>query len=215
MSRHVVAFVGSVSARGDRVLRAVRRRTLTTSMPVVQHRVRDFLRILLLVGGPVHILRIKATMNFSTLLVDSCLPRNKRVAAVRGCRGEVPVTERGFHETKGRSGVALVRKSTARMLTRVRKAFSFVFVSTTGKRCVRCLPGILQLLSSKNYLISSGIVRSKSVVRSHFTVRHEGHAVRTEVQRCLCRLGRERSLIASVVPLKSNITIDVGRKMRG
>lgn len=137
MRRHVRACVGSLSVKGAPFLRRLRAGTLTSQIPVVQESVRDFVEVLLTLGRPGHVLRIKATMNFSALLVYRCKPRSVRVIAVRGCRGEVPITGSGFEHTKERSRVALLRKSTKRVLGGLAKAFSVVFVSTTGNRCVR------------------------------------------------------------------------------
>lgn len=136
ISRQVHACVGSLSVKGAPFLRRLRRCTVERQIPVVQERVRDFVGVFLTMGQPGHVLRIKATVNFSALLVYRCNPRSLRVMAVRGCRGEVPVTGRGFEETKQRTRVALLRKSTKRVLGRLRSSFSVVFVSTTGKRCV-------------------------------------------------------------------------------
>lgn len=210
ISRELIACVGSLSENGAPMLSRVRGRTLESFIPVVEGRVRDFLGLLLTVRGPVHVLRIKATINFSTILVTRCTPGNYRVIAVRGCRGEVPVTGTGFRETKGRRRVALLRNSTARVLPRLRKRFSVVFVSTTGKRCVGFVPRILHLLGANKILISSGILRSNSVVRSRCVIRHEGHAVCGHVERCLCRLARSSRLIATIVPVNSKVAISAG-----
>lgn len=174
------------------------------NIPIIQHEVVAYFRLLMQSLQPKKILEIGTAIGFSALLMAENAPQSKIVTIDRN-EEMITFAKENFAKFDRRNQIQLLEGDAADLITNLDEEFDFVFMDSAKSKYIVFLPEILKHLKVGGMIVFDDIFQGGDIVKPIEEVRRGQRTIYRGLQRLFEATLDNPGLTATLLPLSDGL----------
>lgn len=212
VNTRIEEYIDSIAEEASPLLREIRAYASEHRVPILKSNTEAFLRTLLRMRSPGHILEIGTAIGYSAVLMAEETPKDTKITTIekyekRICTARSNIKKAGLEER-----IELLEGDATEMLLRLReegKSYDFVFLDAAKGQYVKWLPTLLGLMREGSVLFSDNVLQEGDLVQPRFAIERRDRCIHSRMREFLYRIMHEENLKSSILPVGDGIALSV------
>lgn len=205
-------FINSFDGGNTPFLNELEQVALKTNVPVIRPQMQSFLKLLLAIKKPKHILEVGTAIGFSALLMSEYGPKDCKITTIEKYEKRIPLAKENFKKAGREKQITLLEGDAAVILKELRESYDFIFMDAAKGQYIHFLPDILKLMSVEGLLISDNVLQEGNIMESRFAVTRRDRTIHSRMREYLYELKHNEQLLTDILPIGDGVTVSVKRK---
>ncbi|MCD7981803.1 MAG: O-methyltransferase [Clostridiales bacterium] len=202
-------YINSLGAGNTPLLEEIETEARERHVPVIRRELQDFLKVLLALHQPEHILEVGTAVGFSALFMAEYDPVKAQITTIENYEKRIPVARANFSRA-GRDGqITLLEGDAAEVLRELDGSFDFIFMDAAKGQYLRFLDDVLRLLAPGGVLLSDNVMQDGDILESKFAVARRNRTIHKRMRAYLYELTHHPLLTTTVLAVGDGITLSV------
>lgn len=174
------------------------------NIPIIQHEVVAYFRLLMQTLEPKNILEIGTAIGFSALLMAEYAPQAK-ITTIDRNEEMIALAKENFAKYDVRHQISLVEGDAADMLASLDEEFDFVFMDSAKSKYVVFLPEVLKRLKLGGVIVFDDIFQGGDIAKPIQEVRRGQRTIYRGLHSLFEKTLKHPDLTASLIPLSDGL----------
>lgn len=174
------------------------------NIPIIQHEVVAYFRLLLQTLQPKHILEIGTAIGFSALLMAEYAP-DAKITTIDRNEEMIGFAKENFAKYDVRKQITLVEGDAVDVLETLEGEFDFVFMDSAKSKYIVFLPEVLKRLKVGGLIVFDDIFQGGDIARPIEEVRRGQRTIYRGLHHLFDKTLNHPDLTASLVPLSDGL----------
>ena len=210
-NERIISYINSLSTEDTPFLTELEKWALKERVPIIRKETQSFLKMLLVMKQPEHILEVGTAVGYSALLMAQIMPEGTDIITIEKYEPRIPVARRHFEEAGLSDRITLLEGDAGEILKKLEGPFDFIFMDAAKGQYIHWLPDILRLLSANGVLFSDNVLQDGDIIESRFAVERRNRTIHARMREYLYTLTHMPELQTSVVPIGDGVALSVKR----
>ena len=208
-NERIISYINSLSTEDTPFLTELEKWALKERVPIIRKETQSFLKMLLVMKQPEHILEIGTAVGFSSLMMSECVSENCTITTIENYEKRIPIARENVvragkdHQITRREGDAMEG------LKGLTGPYDFVFLDAAKAQYIYYLPELLRIMPEGAVLVSDNVLQDGNIVESRFAVERRDRTIHARMREYLYELTHRDDLVTSVLPLGDGVTVSV------
>ena len=211
VDERIITFINSMDTENSEILEQIEKEARADSVPIIRREMQSFLRTLLMLKKPVHILEVGTAVGFSALLMSEYAPEECRITTIENYEKRIPIARENFKKAGRDSQIELIAGDAAEVLKTLEEPFDFIFMDAAKGQYLHFLPEVLRLLRSGGVLVSDNVLQEGDIIESRFAVERRNRTIYKRMREYLYELKHNEQLVTSLIPLGDGVALSTKR----
>lgn len=208
----ISTFINSFDTGNTPFLNELEQAALKTNVPVIRPQMQSFLKLLLAMKQPKHILEVGTAIGFSALLMSEYGPEDCKITTIEKYEKRIPLAKENFKRAGKEEQISLLEGDAAQILKELDGPFDFIFMDAAKGQYIHFLPDILKLMPVGGLLISDNVLQDGDVMESRFAVTRRDRTIHSRMREYLYELKHKEALLTDILPIGDGVTVSVKLK---
>ena len=167
-----------MDTENSEILEQIEKEARADSVPIIRREMQSFLRTLLMLKKPVHILEVGTAVGFSALLMSEYAPEECRITTIENYEKRIVEAKKNI-ELSGKGQIIELLEGDAIevMKTLPSQQFDFVFMDAAKAQYIYFLPEVLRLMKKGAVLITDNVLQEGDLIESRFVVERRDRTI--------------------------------------
>lgn len=215
MQERIATYIRSLEAPEKDIIETIEQEALEARIPIIRKETQSFLKALLLIKKPVHVLEVGAAVGFSAILMSEYLPENGHITTIENYEKRVPVARENFRRAGKEKEIALIEGDALQVLQSLSGTYDFIFMDAAKGQYLNYLPEAVRLLAPGGILVSDNVLQDGDVIESRFAVERRNRTIHSRMREYLYELKHREDLQTSILPLGDGVAVSVYKGAQG
>ena len=203
-------YLSSVEEELPEYLAAYETEDRENFIPILRQAEHSFLRTVLALKKPSHILEIGTGTGFSALFMREYAPAGCRITTIEIYEPRIRRARERFQETEAEE-IELLEGDAADLLPSLHGSFDLVFLDSAKGQYPLLLPEIKRLLAPSGVLLADNVLMAGTLLDSRFSLERRDRTTHARMREFLRALKKDPELTTSILPLGDGISFSVKR----
>ena len=209
VDERIITFINSMDTENSEILEQIEKEARADSVPIIRREMQSFLRTLLMLKKPVHILEVGTAVGFSALLMSDYLPEGGHITTIENYEKRIPIAKENFRRAGREAQITLLEGDAGQILKKLEDSFDMIFMDAAKGQYINWLPDVMRLMRKGSVLISDNVLQEGDIIESHYLVERRNRTIYKRMREYLYELKHNPSLITSIIPLGDGVTVSV------
>lgn len=142
-NERIISYINSLSTEDTPFLTELEKWALKERVPIIRKETQSFLKMLLVMKQPEHILEIGTAVGFSSLMMSECVSENCTITTIENYEKRIPIARENFVRAGKDHQITLLEGDAMEVLKRLTGPYDF---------CISgCSEGTVYLLSAGTF----------------------------------------------------------------
>ena len=170
VDERIITFINSMDTENSEILEQIEKEARADSVPIIRREMQSFLRTLLMLKKPVHILEVGTAVGFSALLMSEYAPEECRITTIENYEKRIPIARENFRRAGKADRITLIEGDAAEVLTELTGEYDFIFMDAAKGQYIHYFPEVMRLLAKGGCLVSDNVMQDGDIVVFRFNV---------------------------------------------
>ena len=212
VDERIITFINSMDTENSEILEQIENDWCADSVPIIRREMQSFLRTLLMLKKPVHILEVGTAVGFSALLMSDYLPEGGHITTIENYEKRIPIARENFRRAGKEDKITLIEGDATEVLAEMEGTFDFIFMDAAKGQYIHYLPNVLRLLSDGGCLVSDNVMQDGDIIESRFAVERRNRTIHSRMRDYLYELKHSNVLETSIIPLGDGVALSIKKK---
>ena len=195
VDERMVSFINSLDTGNPDYLNELEEYALATDVPIVRTEMQSFLRFLMKMKRPMHILEVGTAIGFSALLMSEYAPEGCQITTIEKYEKRIPLAKENFKKAGKDHLITLLQGDALEILPSLTEQYDFIFMDAAKGQYIHFLPDILRLLAPNGLLVSDNVLQDGDVLESRFAVTRRNRTIHSRMREYLYTLKHIKMLL--------------------
>lgn len=209
VDERMVSFINSLDTGNPSYLNELEEYACATDVPIVRTEMQSFLRFLMKMKQPKHILEVGTAIGFSALLMSEYAPRDCKITTIEKYEKRIPLALENFKKAGKEDSITLLQGDALEILPTLAGEYDFIFMDAAKGQYIHFLPDILRLLKKDGLLVSDNVLQDGDVLESRFAVTRRNRTIHGRMRDYLYTLKHTEELTTAIIPLGDGVALSV------
>lgn len=209
VDERMVSFINSLDTGNPSYLNELEEYARATDVPIVRTEMQSFLRFLMKMKQPRHILEVGTAIGFSALLMSEYAPRDCKITTIEKYEKRIPLALENFKKAGKEDSITLLQGDALEILPTLAGEYDFIFMDAAKGQYIHFLPDILRLLKKDGLLVSDNVLQDGDVLESRFAVTRRNRTIHGRMRDYLYTLKHTEELTTAIIPLGDGVALSV------
>lgn len=209
VDERMVSFINSLDTGNPSYLNELEEYARATDVPIVRTEMQSFLRFLMKMKQPKHILEVGTAIGFSALLMSEYAPRDCKITTIEKYEKRIPLALENFKKAGKEDSITLLQGDALEILPTLAGEYDFIFMDAAKGQYIHFLPDILRLLKKDGLLVSDNVLQDGDVLESRFAVTRRNRTIHGRMRDYLYTLKHTEELTTAIIPLGDGVALSV------
>lgn len=209
VDERMVSFINSLDTGNPSYLNELEEYARATDVPIVRTEMQSFLRFLMKMKQPKHILEVGTAIGFSALLMSEYAPRDCKITTIEKYEKRIPLALENFKKAGKEDSITLLQGDALEILPTLAGEYDFIFMDAAKGQYIHFLPDILRLLKKDGFLVSDNVLQDGDVLESRFAVTRRNRTIHGRMRDYLYTLKHTEELTTAIIPLGDGVALSV------
>lgn len=208
-NERIISYINSLSTEDTPFLTELEKWALKERVPIIRKETQSFLKMLLAMKQPEHILEIGTAVGFSSLMMSECVSENCTITTIENYEKRIPIARDNFVRAGKDHQITLLEGDAMEVLKGLTGPYDFVFLDAAKAQYIYYLPELLRIMPEGAVLVSDNVLQDGNIVESRFAVERRDRTIHARMREYLYELTHRDDLVTSVLPLGDGVTVSV------
>lgn len=208
-NERIISYINSLSTEDTPFLTELEKWALKERVPIIRKETQSFLKMLLAMKQPEHILEIGTAVGFSSLMMSECVSENCTITTIENYEKRIPIARDNFVRAGKDHQITLLEGDAMEVLKGLTGPYDFVFLDAAKAQYIYYLPELLRIMPEGAVLVSDNVLQDGNIVESRFAVERRDRTIHARMREYLYELTHRDDLVTSVLPLGDGVTASV------
>ena len=208
-NERIISYINSLSTEDTPFLTELEKWALKERVPIIRKETQSFLKMLLVMKQPEHILEVGTAVGFSSLMMSECVSENCTITTIENYEKRIPIARENFVRAGKDHQITLLEGDAMEVLKRLTGPYDFVFLDAAKAQYIYYLPELLRIMPEGAVLVSDNVLQDGNIVESRFAVERRDRTIHARMREYLYELTHRDDLVTSVLPLGDGVTVSV------
>ena len=209
VNERIVTFINSLDTKNSELLETIESEARAADVPIIRREMQSFLKVLLMLKKPAHVLEVGTAVGFSALLMSGYVPEECRITTIENYEKRIPIARENFRRAGKEEQITLIEGDAADVLKTLDGSYDFIFMDAAKGQYIHYLPDILRLLSPGGCLVSDNVMQDGDVIESRFAVERRNRTIHARMREYLYELKHNDALTTSIIPLGDGVAVSI------
>ena len=214
VDERIVTFINSLDTRNSELLETIEAEARAADVPIIRREMQSFLKVLLMMKKPKHILEVGTAVGFSALLMSTAVEEDCRITTIENYEKRIPIARGNFRRAGKDEQITLIEGDAAEVMKTLDGPYDFIFMDAAKGQYIHYLPDAMRLLSEGGVLVSDNVMQDGDVIQSRFAVERRNRTIHARMRDYLYELKHNEELTTSIIPLGDGVAVSVKRGQR-
>lgn len=207
VDERMVTFINSLETENSEILETIEKEALETFVPIIRKEMQSFMKVLLTIQKPFHILEVGTAVGFSALLMSEYAPKECKITTIEKYEKRIPIAKENFRRAGKEEQITLLEGDALEILKNLEGKYDFIFMDAAKAQYINYMPEVLRLLDKGGILVSDNVLQDGDIIESRFAVERRNRTIHSRMREYLYRLKHEEQLLTSIIPLGDGVAI--------
>ena len=208
-NERIISYINSLSTEDTPFLTELEKWALKERVPIIRKETQSFLKMLLAMKQPEHILEIGTAVGFSSLMMSECVSENCTITTIENYEKRIPIARDNFVRAGKDHQITLLEGDAMEVLKGLTGPYDFAFLDAAKAQYIYYLPELLRIMPEGAVLVSDNVLQDGNIVESRFAVERRDRTIHARMREYLYELTHRDDLVTSVLPLGDGVTVSV------
>lgn len=208
-NERIISYINSLSTEDTPFLTELEKWALKERVPIIRKETQSFLKMLLVMKQPEHILEIGTAVGFSSLMMSECVSESCTITTIENYEKRIPIARDNFVRAGKDHQITLLEGDAMEVLKGLTGPYDFVFLDAAKAQYIYYLPELLRIMPEGAVLVSDNVLQDGNIVESRFAVERRDRTIHARMREYLYELTHRDDLVTSVLPLGDGVTVSV------
>lgn len=209
VDERIVTFINSLDTRNSELLETIEAEARAADVPIIRREMQSFLKVLLMMKKPKHILEVGTAVGFSALLMSTAVEDDCRITTIENYEKRIPIARGNFRRAGREEQITLIEGDAAEVMKTLDGPYDFIFMDAAKGQYIHYLPDAMRLLSEGGVLVSDNVMQDGDVIQSRFAVERRNRTIHARMRDYLYELKHNAKLTTSIIPLGDGVAVSV------
>ena len=209
VNERITSYINSLSTEDTPFLAALEKWALEERIPIIRKETQSFLKMLLAMKQPEHILEIGTAVGFSALMMSECVSEDCPITTIENYEKRIPIARENFVRAGKDHQITLLEGDAMEVLKGLTGPYDFVFLDAAKAQYIYYLPELLRMMPEGAVLVSDNVLQDGNIVESRFAVERRDRTIHARMREYLYELTHREDLETSILPLGDGVTVSV------
>ncbi|MCK1210264.1 O-methyltransferase [Streptococcus uberis] len=204
VKEEIVSFMRTKQKQNESFLAEIEAFARQENIPIIQHEVVAYFRVLLQTIQPKAILEVGTAIGFSALLMAENVPTASIITIDRNPE-MIELAKKNFEKYDSRHQISLLEGDAADILSTLNQEFDFVFLDSAKSKYIVFLPEILRNLKVGGIIIIDDVFQGGDIAKPIEEVRRGQRTIYRGLHKLFQATLDHPDLSASLIPLSDGL----------
>lgn len=209
VDERIVTFINSLDTRNSELLETIEAEARAADVPIIRREMQSFLKVVLMMKRPKHILEVGTAVGFSALLMSTAVEEDCRITTIENYEKRIPIARGNFRRAGKEEQITLIEGDAAEVMKTLDGPYDFIFMDAAKGQYIHYLPDAMRLLSEGGVLVSDNVMQDGDVIQSRFAVERRNRTIHARMRDYLYELKHNEELTTSIIPLGDGVAVSV------
>ena len=212
VEERLVDYLHSLETENSDILEQIEREALNDGVPIIRKEMQSFLKVLLRIKKPLHILEVGTAVGFSAILMSEYVAENCKITTIENYEKRIPVARDNFKRAGKEAQITLIEGDAMEVLKGLEGSYDFVFMDAAKGQYIAYLPEVLRILSPEGILVSDNVLQNGEIIESRFVVERRDRTIHSRMREYLYTLKHHEELETSILPLGDGVALSIKKE---
>lgn len=212
VEERLVDYLHSLETENSEILEQIEREALNDGVPIIRKEMQSFLKALLRIKKPLHILEVGTAVGFSAILMSEYVAENCKITTIENYEKRIPVARDNFKRAGKEAQITLIEGDAMEVLKGLEGSYDFVFMDAAKGQYIAYLPEVLRILSPEGILVSDNVLQNGEIIESRFVVERRDRTIHSRMREYLYTLKHHEELETSILPLGDGVALSIKKE---
>lgn len=212
VEERLVDYLHSLETENSEILEQIEREALNDGVPIIRKEMQSFLKVLLRIKKPLHILEVGTAVGFSAILMSEYVAENCKITTIENYEKRIPVARDNFKRTGKEAQITLIEGDAMEVLKGLEGSYDFVFMDAAKGQYIAYLPEVMRILSPEGILVSDNVLQNGEIIESRFVVERRDRTIHSRMREYLYTLKHHEELETSILPLGDGVALSIKKE---
>ena len=212
VEERLVAYLHSLETENSEILEQIEKEALDTYVPIIRKEMQSFLKVLLRMKRPLHILEVGTAVGFSALLMSEYVPAECRITTIENYDKRIPIARENFKRAGKEHQITLIEGDALEVMKTLQDSYDFIFMDAAKGQYIAYLPEVMRLLENEGVLVSDNVLQEGEIIESRFVVERRDRTIHSRMREYLYTLKHHPELETSIIPLGDGVAVSIKKE---
>ena len=146
-NERIISYINSLSTEDTPFLTELEKWALKERVPIIRKETQSFLKMLLVMKQPEHILEIGTAVGFSSLMMSECVSENCTITTIENYEKRIPIARENIKNAGMEDKITVVQGDALEEMKKMPDAsVDFIFMDAAKAQYIYYLPDVLRVL---------------------------------------------------------------------
>lgn len=203
-------YIHSLEPEAEPLLKELRQYAEETDVPIIRIETESFIRTLLSILKPEHILEIGTAIGYSSICMASVCKAD--IITIESYDKRIPLARNNISRAGLNGRVKLIEGDAGEVLKNLAdrgESFDFIFLDAAKGQYPVWLPDIMRLMQTGSVLLSDNVLQEGTVTESRFAIPRRERTTHERMREFLYTLKHDERLSSSVLNVGDGVSLSV------
>lgn len=202
-----VTYINSMNAGNGEFLDQLRAEAVSAYVPIIRRETESFLKVLLRLKQPKHILEVGTAIGYSALVMSEHIPADSRITTIEKYEKRIPAARENFKRAGKEAQITLLAGDALEIMRNLEGTYDFIFMDAAKGQYIHFLPDVMRLLAPGGVLLSDNVLQDGDIIESRYAIVRRNRTIHSRMREYLYALTHSEELETAIIPLGDGITI--------
>ena len=128
VEERLVAYLHSLETENSEILEQIEKEALDTGVPIIRKEMQSFLKVLLRMKRPLHLLEVGTAVGFSAILMSEYVPEECKITTIENYEKRIPIARENFKRAGKEDQITLIEGDAFEVLKTLQGPYDFIFM---------------------------------------------------------------------------------------
>lgn len=209
VEERLVAYLHSLETENSEILEQIEKEALDTFVPIIRKEMQSFLKVLLRMKRPLHILEVGTAVGFSAILMSEYVPEECKITTIENYEKRIPIARENFKRAGKEDQITLIEGDAFEVLKTLQGPYDFIFMDAAKGQYIAYLPEVMRILNPGGILVSDNVLQNGEIIESRFAVERRDRTIHSRMREYLYTLKHHPELETSIIPLGDGVALSI------
>ena len=210
VNERIVSYIHSLEKSNGPLLDEMEAYAKENRVPIIRKEVESFLRVLLEMQHPTHILELGTAIGYSTILMGGCIDENSRITTIENYEKRIPIARENIKNAGMEDKITVVQGDALEEMKKMPDAsVDFIFMDAAKAQYVHYLKEAVRLMKKGAVLVADNVFQEGDLIESRYIVTRRDRTIHSRMREYLKMIKEEEQLVTTIVPMGDGLTVSV------
>lgn len=209
VNERIVAYLHSLEQGNGAFCEQIEAYAHETDVPIIRKEMESFLRVMIRICAPKHILELGTAIGYSAILMAGCMPGDCQITTIENYEKRIPMAKANIEASGYASRIHLMEGDALEVIQDLPGPFDFVFMDAAKAQYMNYLDALLPKMPAGALLIADNVLQEGELIQSRYVIERRNRTIHGRMREFLYTLKHMPEFETTILPIGDGVAMAV------